>query len=151
VLCAFVPRESGARGLILASLVLDVIAIPTGIYLALFNLPRPELLVLGLSLIAWMLFVLFLRRLAAYLDQKGSAHEAAGILVGGLLLMVAGPLLGALLILLAVVSPVWAPLCFLAGLPLAIGWFVLLVRLFFQLLSLLQVLREAIRRGLTPG
>jgi hypothetical protein len=88
VLCLWVPRESEARGLIIGSLVLDLVqtAVAVGSRLAVFAGVPPfasrtgtQFLVFG----AWVLFMLFLRRLAAYLQEAALARQVQELLFFG--------------------------------------------------------------------
>ena len=64
---------------------------PAAVGLALLGWPV-ELASL-LPLASWLLFMLFLWKLAAYLDRAEEAREAVGILVQGLIVLVAFPTL----------------------------------------------------------
>jgi hypothetical protein len=81
LLCLSAPTESRARGYILASLALDVAVLALVFLLALYNQPAYAAVVLGLG--SWVLFMLFLRRLAFFFDQPGAAAEARRLLLWG--------------------------------------------------------------------
>jgi hypothetical protein len=155
VLCAFVPRGCGARWLIVTSLVLDLAAIPAGVYLGLRGgveqMAWAQLVSMGIFLAGWILFMLYLRQLAVYLDQGGPAHDAGGILVWGLVVAVAVPLLVVLLFLLAMLSTIPVPVFWFGVAVLVFGDLFLLLRLVFSLLRLFQDLREVISRGLSSA
>jgi hypothetical protein len=153
VLCAFVPRGCGARWLIVTSLVLDLAAIPAGVYLGLRGgfeqMAWAQLTSMGIFLAGWILFMLYLRQLAGYLDQAGTAHDAGGIMVWGLVVVVAVPLLVVLLFLLVMLSTIPVPVFWFVVAVLVFGDLFMLLRLVFSLLRLLQDLREVIGRGLS--
>jgi hypothetical protein len=153
VLCAFVPRDAGARWLILASLVLDLVAIPVGVLLGVWGgverLLWAQVIGMAILLVGWLLFMHYLRQLAGYLGLSGSVHDAGGIIVWGLAVVVAVPLLLVLLFLMAAVSMIPAPIFLFVAAVLVFGDLVMLLKLVFSLLRLLQDLREAISRGLS--
>jgi hypothetical protein len=113
ILCMWVPARSGAKGLIIASLVLDVISIPLSILLNLLSVLPGSVAVaaaLGtipafvLAFVAWALFMLFLRQLCNYLDEVPMGDEAMAILMRGILIMFVTPIvLFALFILIGIV------------------------------------------------
>jgi hypothetical protein len=92
--CAAVPAKSGARGLIVASLVLDCLTLPLPLIVPfLDDLPGALLSLVGsvFGLVAWILFMLFLRKLAYYLDAEDCGDEAQHLLIKGLLMLIGLP------------------------------------------------------------
>lgn len=145
-LCALVPAESGAKWVILLSLLLDVAVIPFGVYLVLAELPT--IIAGAVSFVSWMLFMVFLMRLAYYIHQNGLGHEAGGKIVRGLALFVLVPLMIVLLGMLAVLSVVPPWVFGFGAVVLGIGDLFFLIHLAFNLLGVLLLLRESIRHGL---
>jgi hypothetical protein len=155
VFCAFVPTKSRARLLIVASVILDFLSllvmlasliVPFALHpteqLGPFPLVTVVTVVLavirGLMWFAsWVLFMLFLKKLAAYLDQEAAEDEAWRLLLKGLLLAVALPVSGLLMII---------PLAccgFAAYFGGFICWFVIAVNYLFEILALIGDLRKA--------
>jgi hypothetical protein len=139
ILCLWVPKASKAKGLILASVALDVAAIPIGLVVQMRGLP--SLLVAPMGLASWVLFMLFLRRLASYLKQQPVAAEALALLWWGLLLVVLPPVV---LLLLSLVLR-FLPWLSIIALPVGlIAWVVLAIKFLIRLLALIGTLRQLI-------
>jgi hypothetical protein len=93
--CAAVPPKSGARGLIITSLVLDCLTLPLPIVTPFLDLLAGALLSMLASLfglVAWMLFMLYLRKLAYYLDAEQFGDEAMRLILKGLLMLFGMPI-----------------------------------------------------------
>jgi hypothetical protein len=155
ILCLWVGRASRARGFILASLVLDALTVAVAAWARAAALP--DLLAWVPAFASWILFMLFLRRLALYLDRPGEADECMALITRGVALLVAVPLL---LFLLAQVAILWGFLArnvsalFLLGavsVLIVILQFIFLVKLFFSILGNIQTLRAAIASRLPTG
>ncbi len=92
ILCLWVPSEARARGFVGASLLLDLVMLVLS-YLPLWQeLSRDDAMLvriagIGVEIVSWGCFVLFLRRLAQYLRQEVAEDEAAGILLRGIVLL----------------------------------------------------------------
>lgn len=152
-LCLWVGRPSRAWGFIFASLVLDVLTPP--LVLALQFLAIPPLLGWPLQLISWLLFMLFLRRLAVYVDRPGEANEVMAFITWGIALFVGVPLLLILLGQMAFLSAFFsskaaAAFLLIISMLILLAQVVLLIRLIFSILANLQILRAAIADRL-PG
>jgi hypothetical protein len=158
-LCLRVPRDTDARGFIIASLLLDMVVIPfttlqyTGVLAGLADVvglsdPLAVLIVFGLLQMAdWALYLFFQRRLALTFDDANAADEAVQILVRGLLLVV-GPVLAvfgfmALLTQVPLVGCLMFPTAYLLLFVLA----VLYVNFLLRQLALIASLRGLIRRA----
>jgi hypothetical protein len=143
VLCLFVPPKSGAFPLILASVILNGVAIAS--LLVLWILLGP-LAVLGVfaSLAAWVCFMLFLRNLATYLREHGCADEAMQLLYLGIGLIVAIVVFVGLLFVLAM--PMQSPPWLLMILALVGGITLLVFEIKFLLrnLGLIGTLRQTV-------
>jgi hypothetical protein len=147
VLCLWVGRESRAWGFIFASLLLDVLTPPLAVYLHLAALP--PLFGWVVQFVAWLLFMLFLRRLARYVDRPGEANEVMALITRGVLLLVGAPLLLVLLGQFAVIysfagSPAAARMLLVISLVIVVVQFIFLVKLLFSILGNIQTLRAAI-------
>lgn len=159
ILCCFVPRRTRARPLIVGSLVLDLIPfllVVVALLIALLarlGLAEQEgaigvarvvqVLALLLLVAGWAVFMLFLRRLADYLDEGGQHEEALSILVGGILIMVTPGLL---------VSPILifrgTTFALVFAVVVALGmvwWLSILIKLLFRNLTVIGRLRDVIR------
>jgi hypothetical protein len=101
ILCSFAPAQSGAKGFIIASLVLDLLSLPVAIVLQFVNLipAFKGIAVLGaipaflMGFIAWAMFMLFLKQLCSYLSEDAMANEAMAIMMRGLLILCVAPVL----------------------------------------------------------
>ncbi|GEM_PF-6721672 len=163
VLCAWVPKKT-ARTLILVSFGLDAGSFGLGIVQIVLMLARVlgapmfvlvfQFLQLGLTLAAWVLFMLFLRRMAHSLEEWGHADEAGSIILVGALLVLGPPvvLVGLGLLIAAMVSRenagavVGAML--LVTMVLVIPYIVFLFKFLFRQLELLGYLRGVIAKKL---
>jgi hypothetical protein len=109
ILCLWVPSQSGAKGFIIASLTLDLVALPVGLLLRLLSLfPEGQLLaVLGvvpaflMGFIAWALFMVFLQKLSSYFHEETLAEEAQALLIRGIVILVLAPVVFFILLGLA--------------------------------------------------
>jgi len=152
VLCLWVGRASRAWGVIFASLVLDVLTVPLVVYLQLAALPR--LLGWPVEFVSWLLFMLFLRRLAHDIDRPGEANEVMALITRGVALLVGVPLLLVLLALFAflygVFSITTARLLLVVSAVIIFVQLIFLIQLFFSIIGNIQTLRAAITSRL-PG
>jgi hypothetical protein len=147
VLCLFVPPKSGGFPLILASVILNGVAIASLVVLWIILGPLAMLGVFA-SFAAWVCFMLFLRALATYLREHGCADEAMQLLYLGIGLIVGIVLFVGLLFVLAMPlqSPPW--LLMILALGGGITLLVFEVKFLLRNLGLIGTLRQAIaRRG----
>jgi len=94
IACLYVPRESRAAGLILTSVVLEIVSLLIGFFAAGADGDNlPPALEGGLRIAGWLsglaaivVFLLFLRRLGRYLKRSELAYEARWLIVAGLVL-----------------------------------------------------------------
>jgi hypothetical protein len=156
VLCLWVPDKAKAKGFILASLVIDVLALPIGLGLTIASMmlhpegqPAPIRLI-GLAPLAtgpmgmasWVLLIFFLRRLAYYLKEREAGDEALRVVLRALGVILVGPI--ALTFALLIFIFVWwigVPTVFVtifAG----VG---MLLKVLFGTLEIIGGLRKAIR------
>jgi hypothetical protein len=153
VLCLWVGRPSRAWGLIFASLLLDVLSLPLVVYLHLAELP--PLPGWAVEFVSWVFFMLFLRRLAVYIDRPGEANELMALITRGVALLVAVPLflvlLGQFAFLYGTFSVATARLILMAGALVLVVQFIFLVKLFFSIMGNIQTLRAAIASRLPGG
>jgi hypothetical protein len=146
VLCLWAPKESNARGFILAALALDVAAIPLGIFPGLNVGATIVAALLGLA--SWVLFMVFLSNLAFYFHRPDDGNEAFAIIAKGILVVVGISLVyfGLVLLLMfgtsRVPQVVFEVLLFLAllALPFLLLYFV--TKLLFRVLKILGNLRQ---------
>ena len=151
-LCLWVGRASGARAFIFVSLLLDVLILPLFVYLQIAALS--VLIGWVIAFASWVLFMVFLRRLAVYIDRPGEANELMVLITRGVALLVAVPLLLVLLaqfaFLYAHFSKDTARLILMASTLIFVVQFVFLLKLFFSILGNIRTLRAAIASRL-PG
>jgi hypothetical protein len=146
ILCLWIPRQTGARGLVLASLILDLATLFLGLVLFVVAIgfsPETALLltlpVYGLSFASWVLFMLTLGRLCSFLRDEGMAEEATEILIRGSILMLFAPFVRAFLALLGS-----AVLGFVAALPVALVFVYQYYLLLRRQLDLVGSIRQVI-------
>jgi len=85
IICLAVPEETGAKGLILGSVICQLINLVGSVVNAIApNLfPPPVLIVLGLcGIAANVLFVLFMKKLSEYIGRLDLAARARNVLIG---------------------------------------------------------------------
>jgi hypothetical protein len=99
ILGLWASGASWARLFLLVSLVLDLSALPVVAYLRHAGIP-PQLVWI-VSFASWVFFMLFLHRLAQFIDEPGAADDVGSLITGGVALFVAVPLLLLLLGLFA--------------------------------------------------
>jgi hypothetical protein len=160
VLCFSVPAEARARGYIVASFLLDVAAIPLGVFIGVAGLP--PLVGAPLGVFGWVLFMLFMRNLADYLDLRDSTREAVAIIRHFLLYIVLPPLVIVLVLMWGVLgtalattvpttsppTPATIPTLALVILPgIGLFWVFCVVRFFFILFAFIGGVRDGIRVG----
>ena len=91
ICCLAIPQESQARGLIYAAVAFDLAAIAGGGLSYIFVIPFwPQRLGNLLTLIATVLFVLFLNRVSAYIQRPDLAGAAKSLVVMGAVVFVLG-------------------------------------------------------------
>jgi len=147
ILCLYVPRESHAAGLILASVVLELIPVLILLLMlsgaAVFDLPPALYAVLGLAaslsgLTAILVFLLFLKRLGRYRERSDLADEAQWLIIAGVVL--AGSVLSVSIVVF-VLSGTAVGVLFL--LPLALAFpFVFLAVIIYLVIRYLRLLRD---------
>jgi hypothetical protein len=156
ILCCLAPARSG-KGLIIASLVCDVLPIFLGLLTlagvlaagsgAVKEFTIIALVFLGiallLSVLAWILFMCFLSRLAAYLKETGSSQEASDLILYGLAIAVL-PMIILFPVILMLAHPGLS--CLALGLlpPLLLIWAFYGARFMIRLLNLISTIRGAI-------
>jgi hypothetical protein len=152
LLCLWVSGDSPAWWLIFLSLLLDVLTLPLAVYLQMAG--RPPLLGWVVAFVSWLLFMLFLCRLARGIDRPGEANELMALITRGVALLVGVPLLLVLLtqvaILYALVSIATAQLVLMISLVILVVQIIFVIKLLFSILGNIQTLRAAIITRL-PG
>jgi hypothetical protein len=179
VLCCRVPRRTRGRPLIVTALALETAALAVPILLLVLGDGAAALRADGAgrhvatvalgqlapvcTLVGFVLFMLFLRRLASFLNQPGAADEAVTIIYRYLLLYVVAPaaLAGLAFAALTMASPgnlvALIGICVLdlVVLAAAVAWVLYSLSLMFRTLNLIGSLRQALRAGdgveLHPG
>jgi hypothetical protein len=168
-LCCFVPGKTGAKPLIIVSLALDGAAFVLPILAIVLSgaaalrgagagagLAALAFILLGFvcQLAGFVLFMLFLRQLARFMDDDGSADEAISIIIHWLILLIGVPVGFIVLLVIAVATAsgrdsqsVGFIGCMLGIIMLiaAVAWIVFLVKLMFRILLLLGSLRQNLR------
>jgi hypothetical protein len=146
VLCLWVGRVSRAWWFIFLSLLLDVLTLPVAAYLQVADLP--VVLAWAVEFVSWILFMLFLRRLALHIDRPSEADEVMRLITRGVALLVAVPLFLVLLaqfaILYAFAGSQAAHVLLVVSWGIVIVQVLLLIQLVFSILGNLQTLRETI-------
>jgi hypothetical protein len=167
-LCCWVPWKTGAKPLIITALALDasglvlpvlsIIIAGAGASLHGFGAGTgaAALVFLALAflcvLAGFILFMLFLRQLANFMDDSGSADEAMSIIITWLILLLAAPIgFVVAAVLIAVLGRDFASalfaMCIIGLIMLAamITWLVFLIKLQFRILNLISSLRQSLR------
>lgn len=115
----------------------------------------PVLLGWVVAFASWVLFMLFLRRLAVYIDRPGEANELMVLITRSVALLVAVPLLLVLLgqfaYLYAHFSEATARLILMASTLIIFAQFVFLLKLVFSIIGNIRTLRAAITSRLPRG
>lgn len=162
IVCLAVPEESGAKGLILGSVIFQLINLVASVLGAIAPrlLPQPLPVVLNLcGIVGYVLFVLFMKKLSEYVGRLDLAARAKNVLIGfGVLVGLGVVLLVGLLgtgFFAAAAGPAgmgrgappvaWAPmglLMLLGALVLGVGSLVV----FVMQVNLIDGLRKALRR-----
>jgi hypothetical protein len=147
-LCMWVPPRGG-RVLIVISGALDAPQLPLAVLS--FFVPMAGLGFHGLMLLcvlmelaAWILFMLFLRRLCLLLGEEMMAREATRLLIKGIVLMVAPIPFAILLYLVAGAVPFLMCVLALAVFAGVIYWIVLIIKFIFEELELIGSMRQVI-------
>jgi hypothetical protein len=147
LLCFWSPRKSHARVHIMISFVLEAGGALFSLLGGIFMLSKaPEGRVLShfatiLSFAAWIFFMIFLRMIADYLRDKGTADEVVRLLVLAIILGVAGPVC---LIILAVAFarvPLVGVFMVIGG---ALFWLAAYVKIMIGILNVIAILRQKI-------
>jgi hypothetical protein len=149
VLCLWAPQALGARGLSIASLALNACAMLAGLVRAvlIFIPSAAEIGAFGLipaflmTLIAWCLFMGFVRQLSRCLGEEALAEEAMAVMFRGIAILVLSPfavMLG--VVLVAALKCVGAILFLVAVLFSLYGLFLFLKRQLDLIGSLRQVI-----------
>ena len=164
ILCAWVPKKS-ARTMIMVSMALDMASFGLGIVTLLLTVTGalsevPALTValqfaqLCLTVAAWVLFMIFLRRLALSIEEWGQADEAGQIIWFGALLVLLPPLVMVCLSLLVTLPAArgavaaLAPAMLILTIVLGIAQLVFLIKFAFRQLELISYLRRVIAQRL---
>jgi hypothetical protein len=173
ILCCWVPSQTGAKALIIISLVVDCCALLFPV-LAIVIVGAGAAMgglgsgagALGLILIllcpvcllaGFILFMLFMRQLSAFLGEHGSADECVGIIVHFLLLFVGAPigLIAVSVVFFVIIARdrasgasaggfmgcIFAMFLFVAIIALLVFW----IKLLFRILNLIGSLRQTLR------
>lgn len=149
VFCLWVPAESGARVVIAVSLILDILTLPLSLAVRLLDLMGAgesytalvaSVPVLLLGTVSWILFMVFLRQLAKYLNQETEAEEAMQVLAESIILVTGGMLFMLVVILLSLLPFVGIIFAF-AGVAAAVYF---IVRFLFRFLNLVASIRQII-------
>jgi hypothetical protein len=156
IFCLSVPKEAGARRLLVASLLFELGPFALT-YFTFAGALQPAEEALGLKgrniaflggllfqLTSWFFFMLFLRQLALYLDQQVQADEVVQLLAKGFALLLIPPLI--------VLGSAWLMEvlvflgCLLGPIMMALPFVVLVlyIMFLFQQLALIGALRQAI-------
>jgi hypothetical protein len=141
ILCLWVPASSRGRWPLALALFLDVLSVPLGVLAAL--LPWTTLLSWAAGLCSWALFLVFLIRLAVFIDRPSEAHEGRSLLLHGLILIAAMFILGSAMALAR--DPFALGIVVTVLLPIFAGayW-----RMQYTMLKLIESLRASIRQQL---
>jgi hypothetical protein len=154
ILCCFAPPKSNTRPLILVSVSLDGMGLAIGTTAAVVTaLAQNEqsfamktvvdLLTFLMSLGSFILFMLFLKKLALYLKDEGTATEAHDVMVGyffGFL----GPLV-AIALFAVMAASMFIPILCAGGISIIIGfiyWVFYMIKLLIRYLNLLNGVRQ---------
>jgi hypothetical protein len=100
LMCLAVPAESGAKGFVIGSVLLQVPSLLSAIFYQILPRVSPvavSAVVQILGMISFVLFVLFLKRLAQYIGRADLCRRARNILVGLAILLSLGAVYVALL------------------------------------------------------
>jgi hypothetical protein len=147
VFCGRVPPRSGARVLILVSLGFDAAALAAlllAVPAALVNvglLLLLQLLSLVGGLTGFVLFMVFLKKLAYYLRDRPDGDEAIAAMIQALAVLIGGPVVIVLSAFILVRIPVLGVLLLIAE---YVGWLVLLMLTLLRLLTVIKEIRSAI-------
>lgn len=158
VFCSWVPAKAKAKGLIVASLGLDVIAIPLPaigfISLGFLGEVLLHVVQFGFMIASWALFMLFLKALAAYLNEEQAEDEAGRLLLKGFLMLVGLPI-GILIAMVFLALFFFAGAAglglarggnlFTGGIALMVLWFIVTVNYLFEILTLIGNLRNVLK------
>lgn len=150
-----VPSRTGARGLAIATLVLEIIPVVCFALLFLngiisFRGPTDASAALGLVLAAataisllagFILTMLFLRQVASYFRDKATAKDCIALMVAFLITLIAGPfVIGASGIFLVRLLCIGV----LILLALMLGWLIILIKQLMNILGVIAVVRARI-------
>jgi hypothetical protein len=148
--CAFVPPKSGGRPLIIASLSLESASLLFGLLCGIFALGAGDFfgaaafvfLVLGIltGLAGFILYMLFLRMLALYLREDGSADEAISLMILSLIVEVGGliVLMTSAMLFFRLTGPQVARVFVIVE---QVIWIVIIIQVLFRILELIGRLR----------
>jgi hypothetical protein len=160
ILCCFAPPKSNTRPLILVSVSLDgmglLIGIVATVALAFAQNEQSFVMKNGIDLLtfvmglgSFILFMLFLKKLALYLNDEGTASEAHDVMMGYILGFL-GPIICIVLFALVAAS-LLIPLICAGGISMVIGffyWVFYMIKLLIRYLNLLNGVRQLlINRG----
>ncbi len=148
ILCLWMPRESGARAPLVASLVLAAAIVPVHIAVVMQGWHTAVLALLWLP--AWIAWMIALRNMAYYLQRREEAQEAVGIIVHMLIILFLIPGVGFPALFLAVLWMIsvesLACIGFIVGMGVGtlafIGWLIYYVRVLFDLFRVIATLRQ---------
>jgi hypothetical protein len=148
--CAFVPPKSGGRVLIIVSLSLESASLLFGFLCGITALGSGDLfgavafvfLVLGIltGLAGFILYMLFLRMLALYLREDGSADEATSLMILSLVVEVGGfiVMMTSAMLFFRLTGPQVARIFVIVE---QVIWIVIIIQVLFRILELIGRLR----------
>jgi hypothetical protein len=149
ILCLWVPGDSNARVFIIISLALDgvipffwIILIAAALAAGTGGALAVVLLGFLAFIGAWVMFMIFLKFLAEYLDQVHLGNESVRLIIKGIIILVTTMVVQAILFAMAFNMPLL--LVGLIALALFIGWVVVMVNFITELLNLIGSIRQVI-------
>ena len=145
--CAAVPEKSGARGFIITALLLDFLTLPLPVVTKVFDLGVLlnvlfSLMENVLGLVSWIMFMLFLRKLAYYLDADQCGDDALQLILKGLFFLIGIPVALVAGLFIAIITCMRGFGAFLVAVVI-LG--ILLINFLFEVLALIGRVRLAIR------
>lgn len=145
--CCWAPRKSQARVYSLISLVLESAGVLFTLFSFLFTLRSPaegevlSRLATLMSFAGWIFFMVFLRVLAYYLHDRGTADEVLRLLILAIILSVGGPVILVVLALAFAKIPLTGVFVLLGGATL---WLACYVKIMMGILNAIAYLRQEI-------
>jgi hypothetical protein len=147
LLCFWSPRKSRARVHIMISFVLEAGAILFSLIGGIIMVNKTQEgtilnhIATFLSFVAWIFFMIFLRMIAEYMHDSGSAGEALRLLLFAIILAVAGPVCLVILALAFSKVPLMGLFMVIGG---AIFWLAAYLKIMIGILNVIAILRQKI-------